>query len=239
MNYYLITKISFVVLTGICLYAIFKGLKFGLRNFEEGKRKTIIRRYWIFLFIWLIGSSAASLSGFTSDFSQLPPRPAIFLVIPAIVLVFLLRSKTTQQILKNIPPKYLINIQMFRIPVEILLWFLLLANITPIQMTFEGRNFDILVGLSAPLVAFLAFSNDQLNRRLIIGWNIFGLLLLSNILVIAILSMPTPLRVFMNEPANTEVGNFPIIFLPAVLVPIAYYFHAFSLKQMMLLPSKG
>lgn len=236
MNYYLIAQVSFVILTATCLLVIYWGLKTGLKKFEEDQRKRILNRYWIILAIWIGLTSLASLSGFTSDFDSLPPRPALFILIPAVALIFILRSKHTASILQSIPPQYLINIQVFRVPVEILLWLLLLSGVTPIQMTFEGRNFDILVGLTAPLAAYLTFSKGRRNRKLAIAWNIFGLVLLANILIIAVLSMPTPLRMFMNEPANTEVGKFPVIFLPAILVPIAYYFHAFSLKQLLMSP---
>ena len=58
------------------------------------------------------------------------------------------------------------------------------------------------------------------------------LLLLLNILAIAALSMPTPLRQFMNEPANTIIGEFSFIYLPGVLVVIAYSLHIFSLRQL-------
>lgn len=236
MNYYLLAQVSFVVLTAVCLLVIYRGLKIGLRNFDEAERKRILNRYWLILTIWIVLISIASLSGFTSNFDSLPPRPAIFIVVPAIALIFILRARQTKQILQSIPPQYLINIQIFRVPVEILLWFLLLSGVTPIQMTFEGRNFDILVGLTAPIAVYFTFSKGRFNRKLAIAWNVFGLLLLANILIIAILSMPTPLRMFMNEPANTEVGKFPVIFLPAILVPIAYYFHAFSLKQLLMSP---
>ena len=55
-----------------------------------------------------------------------------------------------------------------------------------------------------------------------------------NIVVIAVLSMPTPIRYFMNEPANVIVGQFPFILLPGVLVPIAYAMNIFSLRQLLL-----
>jgi hypothetical protein len=45
--------------------------------------------------------------------------------------------------------------------------------------------------------------------------------------------MPTPIRYFMNEPANTLVARFPYILLPGVLVPIAYTIHIFSLRQLL------
>lgn len=234
MTYYLVAQVSFVLLTVICLFAISRGLKIGLKHFEETRRRSILKKYWLFISLWIAIISVASLTGFSADFDAFPPRPVFFVVIPIIALVFIMRSETTKQILSVVPAKYLINIQIFRIPVEILLWLLLLAGVTPIQMTFEGRNMDILVGLTAPIIAYLAFANGKFHRKVAIGWNIAGLMLLANILTIAVLSMPTPLRVFMNEPANTEVANFPVIFLPAILVPIAYYFHVFSLKQLLM-----
>jgi hypothetical protein len=48
-----------------------------------------------------------------------------------------------------------------------------------------------------------------------------------------VLSMPTSLRYFMNEPSNTIVAQFPFILLPGVLVPIAYTMHIFSLRQLL------
>jgi hypothetical protein len=59
------------------------------------------------------------------------------------------------------------------------------------------------------------------------------LLLLLNILVIAVLSMPSPFRYFLNEPSNVIVAQFPYILLPGVLVPLAYSLHIFSLRQLL------
>jgi hypothetical protein len=38
----------------------------------------------------------------------------------------------------------------------------------------------------------------------------------------------------MNEPANTIVAQFPFIYLPGVLVVLAFVFHVFSLRQLLL-----
>ena len=57
------------------------------------------------------------------------------------------------------------------------------------------------------------------------GWNIFGLVLLANIVTIAILSMPTEFRIFMNEPANIFVAHIPYVWLPTVLVQTALLGH--------------
>ena len=103
-------------------------------------------------------------------------------------------------------------------------------------MTFEGYNFDVLSGVLAILAAIII--KKKWRPGVALTYNIIGLLLLINIVVVAILSMPTPLRYFMNEPANTLVGEFPFIYLPAVLVVIAYSMHIFSLRQWWLLRKK-
>ena len=107
---------------------------------------------------------------------------------------------------------------------------LFIENLLPVQMTFEGRNFDILAGFSAPIIAVLAVKGN-ISRTAIIVWNVLCLVLLFNIVITAILSTPSPWRVFMNEPANYIVTYFPISWLPGILVPLAYYLHFFSLKQ--------
>jgi len=142
-------------------------------------------------------------------------------------------SKAGKEILLRIPTENIIRIQGFRFFVELLLWALYLENQAPIQMTFEGRNFDVLSGLSAPLIAWL-IATGKISKTGVIIWNVVCLGLLVNIVATAILSMPTPLRVFMNEPANTIVTVFPVSWLPGLLVPMAYGLHFLSLRQLYL-----
>lgn len=177
---------------------------------------------------WLVVVSVLSLSGFLQDFTSLPPRLMIVLLIPLISIILITRSKVLGEILRHIPPRNLLRFQVFRVFVEILLWMLFVENLLPEQMTFEGRNFDVVAGALGPIVAY-GFSK---NRTVMIVYNFVGLALLLNIVTIAVLSIPTPFRVFMNEPANTIVAYFPIVLLPAFLVPLAYTLHFFSLKQL-------
>jgi uncharacterized membrane protein len=100
-------------------------------------------------------------------------------------------------------------------------------------MTFEGQNFDILSGITAIVVAYLVARNS-ISKTIIVIWNIACLGLLVNIVTVALLSMPTPFRVFMNEPVNTIVTQFPVSLLPGLLVPLAYALHFFSLRQLAL-----
>ena len=105
-------------------------------------------------------------------------------------------------------------------------------GVAPPQMSFEGRNFDILTGLTALPAAWAYARFPAYRGRIALGWNLFGLVLLLNIVTVAILSMPTPWQ--MLQPANTFVTRPPFIWLPALLVPFAYTGHFFALRQLWL-----
>ena len=79
---------------------------------------------------------------------------AIVFVVPLVAILVLTFSKTFREILIQIPPEKIIRLQVFRVFVEILLWMLLLQNLLPVHMSFEGRNFDVLTGLTAPVAAW-------------------------------------------------------------------------------------
>lgn len=211
---------GFIVLTLVCLAAVL----FAIRKAGANPSRVLL-----IISLWLAGISIAAWQGFFADFSFVPPRMFIILIVPIIALILLFRNKRFIWLLEKVPLSWPVWIQSFRIVVEILLWQLYVVHLLPEQMTFEGRNWDILVGITAPFFAY--FFNNQ--PKVLLAWNLAGLALLANIVITALLSMPTPFRVFMTEPANTIVAYFPVILLPGFLVPLAYYMHFFSIKQIL------
>jgi hypothetical protein len=233
-------QVAFVALTLVYLFLFVRlfhlGISMSTRSPEQKKRLRV--RIVISLILWILFVSAWSLSGIMSDFSKFPFNAAPVLIIPFIASIIFTFSRTTADILRHIPAEGILYLQSFRIFVELLLWGLFAASVLPVQMTFEGRNLDILTGLTGPIVGYLA-ARQRLSRTALVLWNIAGLGLLINIVAVAILSMPTPLRVFANEPANTIVTYFPISWLPGLLVPLAYTLHFLSLRQTLILKGQA
>jgi len=149
------------------------------------------------------------------------------MLLPLPVVLLIVSSKGGKELLRTIPPHWIVYLQSFRIVVEITLWLSVVRGLLPVQMSFEGRNFDILSGLFAIPVGYYCLVKKSWPSWTVLLYNIGGLLLLLNIVLIAVFSMPTPLRLFHNEPANTLIGQFPFIFLPVLLVPLAYTLHIF------------
>lgn len=232
-DYFVLTQISFVALSALCLLLIYLGLRkvLFLAGIGLVRRKRTLTFFVAGILIWISLLTALSVSGFLQDFSVFPPRMLLVLLVPLVVVVGITFSRSFTQLVRFVPPHWLVFLQSFRVLVEILLWWLFLDKLLPIQMTFEGRNLDILTGLLAPIAGLGMMKLTRYRKVIGLLFNVIGLALLINIVTIAILSMPTPFRMFMNEPANTIVASFPIVFLPGLLVPIAYALHFFSLRQ--------
>ncbi len=218
-----------IVFYGLGLSELKKALQRS--SFDEVKKKRIFSRAMIALVGWVIFVSAWSLSGMMQNFSRFPMNMVPVLAIPLIAILVVTFSKITKEILTHVEPQAIIRLQSFRIFVELVIWLLFIEQMLPVQMTFEGRNLDILSGITAVIVAWLA-ANQKINKTILVIWNIACLGLLINIVTLAILSMPVPFRYFFNEPVNTAVAKFPYSFLPAFLVPLAYMLHFFSLRQL-------
>jgi hypothetical protein len=231
MNYLFAAQLGFILLTIVSLVLIYIQLKNSSAHLGAEIQTSILRKYSIGLSLWFSFISILALLGVFADFTAIPPRLPFALMFPFIVLIFFLRFKHLDSILAHTPPQWLLNIQFFRFFVEILLWFLFLAHTLPERMTFEGYNFDILAGITGPIFAYLCFAKQQHRKWLAIIWNVVGLLLLLNIVSIALMTMPTPFQVFEGD--NTIIGAFPVALLPTILVPIAYYMHVLSLRQLL------
>lgn len=233
-NDLLIPAIAWILLTVLCITAILLGLRSALKrtDWKTDRRNRIFTITLSAILSWTALLLILSYNGFFGDSTAFPPKPALAMLVPLPIVLMIAFSKAVTQLLKVIPAQWLIFMQSFRIAVELLLLMAFINGKLPVQMTFEGRNFDILTGILAIPVGYIVAKNYS--PKLAIAFNIIGVLLLINILVVAILSMPSPIRYFMNEPANILVAQFPFILLPGVLVPIAYTMHIFSLRQLLI-----
>ena len=193
--------------------------------------RSIFRRTAVLLVAWLLLLGILSMYGFFANFSQLPPRLSLALLGPLPFVLLFIRSRAGKTFLQTIQPQWLIYLQSFRILVELAIWLLVRNGLLPVQMSFEGRNFDILTGLLAFPVGYFCFVKKSWPPVAALVYNIAGLVLLLNVVTISTLSMPTPLRVFHNQPDTSVLTTFPFIYVPGLLVPLAYTLHILSLRQ--------
>lgn len=187
------------------------------------------------LILWLGFTAGLALSGLTDDFNAVPPRlPLLALSAAAFVVLGLtgpVARPDLQSVVASMPLAWPVALQTFRLPLELFLFAQHRAGQIPVQMTFDGRNFDILVGLTAPLLAF-AIATGRAPRWLVAAWNVLGLCLLFTVVGLAISSAPGPLRLDWPSAPLTLPARFPYVWLPAFLVPVAFAGHFVALWKL-------
>jgi len=218
-------RIGFVVLT-IALYLLFVAAVYvsARRSGVEPKRaerQTLIAAALAGL--WIAATGIAAARGVLHMWG--PPTMGPVLIGMLVIAIGVALSPLGGRIVAQIGIAALVGYQAFRIFVELLLHRAYVGGLMPVQMSYAGRNFDIASGVTAlALGAWLA--TGRRSRVLVLLWNVLGVLLLANIVGVALLSAPTPFRVFMNEPANTFITRVPFVWLPAVMVCAAVMGHA-------------
>lgn len=177
--------------------------------------------------LWLTIFGFLAYANFFLNTSAFPPR-MLWMLIPVFVLVIIGYKNISSQ---DVKPIYLMAIHTLRLPIELILYQLFLIGGIPKHMTFLGWNFDVLIGISAIFfLAYYLFANKKLNATIFRLWNIVGLLFLLTIVLIAVLSAPSPIQLFALENPNIALLTFPYTLLPAGIVPIVLLSHLLSLK---------
>lgn len=152
--------------------------------------------------------------------------------LPQLATMILFLTSSGRKFIDSLPQQTLTWLHTSRIVVEIVLYFLFVHGAIPQLMTFEGRNFDIIAGMTAPLIALFGDKKQPLNKKIILGWNIICLLLVLNITIIAVLSLPTPFQRFAFEQPNIAVSYFPFNWLPAFVLPVVIFSHLAVIRQL-------
>lgn len=194
---------------------------------SSSPRKSIIA-YIIICFIWLAYIWAIQRSGFLESLS-FPPRVPLLIIVPAAVgIMLLIRTKTMEHISIHTKWHIPILLQSFRVAVELLIYGSYLIGVIPLRATFEGINYDILVGISAVPIGLLAYTHKISINGLLI-WNILSLMVLS-VTVFSFISS-FYFTDFVSQ-GDYEFVKFPYVLIAAVLLPTAIFLHIFSLKQL-------
>ncbi len=181
--------------------------------------------------MWLMYLLALDQLGALRSF-DMPPRIPLLVVFPAITIILIaVNRKFMRQALENTPLYLPIALQSFRILVELLIYATYQQGTFPQRATFEGLNFDILVGISA-ILASVAIARNLLKRQGILIWNIASMSILS-LTVYSFIS-----TYYFTDFGTSAIGfdfvQFPYLLLASVLLPIAIFLHVFSLRQILI-----
>jgi hypothetical protein len=180
--------------------------------------------------IWLALIGGLSITGFFENTTSLPPRYLLVFLGSTGLIIYLYKVLKTDRL----NTKRLLLVQGLRLPVEIGLYQLFLQGQIPQIMTFEGWNYDIIIGISALIIfVVLYFKEHLLSKTFMLIWNVTGVLFLAVIVLTAVLSAPLPIQLLAFDQPNVAVLKFPYVFLPAYIVPLVLLTHLLTIKKIL------
>jgi hypothetical protein len=181
---------------------------------------------------WTMLTATLAVSGVLAEFDPRQPWIPMLLLTQMAFVVWVAWFSSSSGYLAQIPQVYLVGLQSFRIPVEFLMAELAARKLLAIEMTFYGRNFDILIGATAVILAiWLRQDGEESLRFIVLGWNAMGLCLVTAVVAQGMLSVPYPFQLLHLSVPTFVIASFPVIWLLTVLVPIAYLLHLVSIRR--------
>jgi hypothetical protein len=223
------------VVFGLTTVATFALFVWTVKNAHSPITRQYSTRIIAAFTLWLIIQAVLTLLNiYNTDTNSLPPKFVLLGILPALLtIIILFATQKGRQFIDGLPLANLTYLHIVRVPVEIVLFWLFLHKAIPGLMTFEGRNFDIVAGITAPFIAYFGFTKRKISRTIILTWNFICLGLLLNIVVNAFLSTPSPLQKFAFDQPNIAILNFPFSWLPSFIVPVVLFSHLVSIRQLL------
>jgi hypothetical protein len=182
---------------------------------------------WLLLAFWLGASGVLRGSS-----TEALPMAALAMVLTIVVgLSIVATSQTARDILAATPPHLLIGVQVYRSIGAIFLVLFALGR-APGAFALPAGWGDVLIGVSAPIVAWLYRSDAARWRGLAILWNVIGIADLVIAVSTGVLTSPGRLQRLAFDLPNVLITSFPLVLIPAVLVPASILLHLFSLRSL-------
>lgn len=216
-----------VYISAVFVFTTFLTVWFFYKAARQSKRVLLI------ISGFLVLQMLVALTGFFTVTYTVPPRFLALVGPPMLLIISLFATRRGRKFIDTLEPEFLTLLQAVRIPVELVLFWLFLYKSVPELMTFEGRNFDILSGLTAPVIYYFGFVKKQLSPKMMLFWNFICLGLLFNVISIAVLSSPTTFQQFAFDQPNIAVLYFPFVWLPGCIVPLVLLSHLASVRQLL------
>ena len=203
----------------VCVAAVVWSVATRCRAVRAGRAAVVIAS-------WMAVTAIAAASGQLARFDRVPP-PLALLIASVFTLAFGAGlSPLGGRLAAAVPLARLVEVQAFRLPLELVMHRAATLGIMPPEMSYSGYNLDIVTGAGALALALLLRAGVRVPRAALWTWNVWGLWCLAVITVVAVASSPMA-RAFGDDPrhVNSWVLFFPYVWLPAVLVTVALAGH--------------
>lgn len=214
-------SLTVVALMGVLALGMAALFVVGIWRATRSTRTTFLAGFALSLL--MTAQHFAATSGALQKFDRFPP-PLMFVVGGMLLLALAFAfSPLGRELARRTSLAALVGSQIFRLPLELTMHQAATEGVMPMQMSYSGKNLDILTGASALLLSIL-LAKGKVPIPVVRLWNAAGFVLLVNIVGIAVASLPM-VAAFGPDHVNTWVTYPIIVWLPGILVPCALLGH--------------
>jgi len=231
----LMTLTTVTMITGsfaIVAAAIF-GVARALRRagWEPARASRAVALVATVLVGWLAAGYALAWNGAWAAAADRPPTIELGILLPILAGVWLYRrSELVRDIVAAVPQSWLIGIQVYRT-----LGFTFLAvyaaKLMPGVFALPAGTGDVIVGLTAGLIAWVYGERGTPPAAVVRLWNGFGIADLVVAVTTGFMSSPSALQLVAFDLPNQLISEFPLALVPTFAVPLAILLHFASLAK--------
>ena len=200
---------------------------FSLPDIEADRRLKRSLSVLFFIVGWLAVSNILGMMGIFTRYSQLVLVFAFG--IPFLGMKLISKSKVLTGVMLNLPLHLVIGIQFYRI-LGIIFLALYSMNLMPAEFAIPAGVGDIIVGISAPIVAYMIFKRKEIAKRLAIIWNYVGIADLVIAVMMGSFTASTMLQFLSLNAPNDLIITYPLVTVPTFAVPFAFLLHLIALE---------
>lgn len=204
---------------------------------EVGVKKKdtkIVITYLFSLLIWALLTSLLAFRNFyeeTTEYFSMDVATFVPFVITGFFLLFPNARRLLTQWTENVPLRQLTWIHIIRVAA--------LGTILKMRDGSLPAHFilpvgvpDFIFGLSVPIIDWLAFQKKVIGRKVLISWNVIGLVLFLPTLILIYLSVPSPIQISFEGPNTLEVFRFPMALVPTFIAPVFIIIHSAAILKL-------
>ncbi len=202
-----------------------------------GKSRNIQLGIFGFYILYLAYVSVLSLKG-VFNVNSIPPKVMVLATVPLAIILFVIIGNTGlfKKLLQSITLESLVAIHVFRL-VGVFFIILYFYHLLPAKFAFSAEMGDIITALLALPVAKMVSKEKPWWKTAVYAWNIFGMLDIVNLLVIAVIIAKNDM-VTGAKGDLTEMTIFPFVWFPAFAPATILFLHTVVFRKLQQIKTK-
>ena len=181
--------------------------------------------------LWIIFQSTLSLNRWYMNRASAPLIfPYVFTAGCTLVLLIVPRLRDW---VLGLRMEVLLWMIVLRLPIELLLQWSARFRQSSWDLTSYGGSVELFFGLTAPLMIWLLRKQSNTGRKVLLAWNVAGVLSLCFLWIKGLMGAPSTIQTRAFDTPNYLLVHFPGSWIVTVIIPILLFAHLAIVTQLL------